>query len=73
MNDHTTAIDERDARLLAEATNLRHRAASLRQQAGSLDEVLSLTYRRRASELELEAFLLEAHAGAPVDEAHSAA
>ena len=73
MNDHTTSIDERGAKLAAEAANLRHRASSLREQAGSLDDVLSLTYRRRASELELEAWLLDAHAGAKADEAHSAA
>ena len=73
MNDHTTNGDERGEKLLAEAANLRHRASSLRDQAGSLDDVLSLTYRRRASELELEAWLLDAHAGAKDDKAHSAA
>ncbi len=73
MNDQTTTIDERDEHLRAEASMLRHRAESLREQAGTLDDVLSLTYRRRASELELEAWLLEVHAGAKADEALPAA
>jgi hypothetical protein len=38
---------------------LRHRAASLRSQAKVLTPVLGDTYRRRAQELELEAFVLE--------------
>jgi hypothetical protein len=55
------------------AAMVRARARSLREQAGSLDEVLSLTYRRRASELELEAHLLDAQAGVGADEVHPAA
>jgi hypothetical protein len=38
---------------------LRSRAESLEAQAGTLREPLATTYRRRARELELEAFLLE--------------
>jgi hypothetical protein len=39
--------------------SLRQRAGSLRSQASCLPVVLDQTYRRRAQELELEAFLLE--------------
>ena len=42
----------------AQAHGLRRRAASLRSQAGHLQPVLATTYRRRASELELEAFVV---------------
>jgi hypothetical protein len=52
-----------DAELAHEATMVRRRAESLRQQAAKLDPVLSITYRRRASELELEAWLLDVQAG----------
>ena len=38
---------------------LRSRAESLKAQASTLLEPLANTYRRRARELELEAFLLE--------------
>jgi hypothetical protein len=38
---------------------LRSRAESLKAQAPTLIEPLATTYRRRARELELEAFLLE--------------
>ena len=38
---------------------LRSRAESLKAQATTLLEPLATTYRRRARELELEAFLLE--------------
>ena len=60
--------------LVAEAANMRHRAESLRQQASGLDDVLAMSYRRRASELELEAFLtgLQAEDGAAVTGALSA-
>ncbi|MCU0311282.1 MAG: hypothetical protein MUE36_10100 [Acidimicrobiales bacterium] len=70
MAESTTTTS---ARHLDGAATLRARATSLREQAGSLDEVLSLTYRRRASELELEAFLLDAQAGVEAPEVHSAA
>jgi hypothetical protein len=65
-----------DAELAHEATMLRHRAESLRQQAAKLESVLSLTYRRRASELELEAWLFDVQAGVATLEdegVHSAA
>jgi hypothetical protein len=39
---------------------LRSRAESLKVQAGGLTPVLATSYRRRASELELQAYLLEA-------------
>jgi hypothetical protein len=38
---------------------LRSRATSLKEQSGTLREPLATTYRRRARELELEAFLVE--------------
>lgn len=38
-------------------SHLTARAHSLREQAGSLPEPLAVAYRRRASELELEAFV----------------
>ena len=46
-----------------EVAGLRNRAKSLRHQAEALDEVLSVTYRRRASELEMEAWILEVQFG----------
>jgi hypothetical protein len=48
---------------------LADRAASLRDQADGLPSVLATTYRRRASELELEAFALELRAGGLVETA----
>lgn len=42
-----------------EVRMLRSRASSLTQQAFSLPEPLAITYRRRARELALEAYLLE--------------
>jgi hypothetical protein len=42
----------------AQARGLHWRASSLRSQAHHLEPVLAMTYRRRASELELEAFLV---------------
>lgn len=50
-------------------TVLHDRAASLRSQADGLPEVLAVTYRRRASELELEAWALELRAGGLVETA----
>ena len=41
-----------------QASGLRRRASSLRAQARQLEPVLATTYKRRASELELEAFLV---------------
>lgn len=43
---------------------LRSRASSFVAQSGDLGEPLATTYRRRARELELEAFLLETLAAA---------
>jgi hypothetical protein len=59
---------------VAQASGLRKRAASLRTQAEQLEPVLATAYRRRASELELEAFLtgLQAEDGAAVTGALSA-
>lgn len=42
-----------------EVRMLRSRAKSLAQQASALPEPLATTYRRRARELTLEAYLLE--------------
>ena len=71
----TTATIARsiDEALVAEAANLRQRGESLRQQAANLDEVLAMSYRRRASELEMEAWVLEVRAGVPEPELHTAA
>lgn len=66
--------DERpDRMLLGQARTLRDRAASMRQQASGLDEILASSYRRRAAELELEAWIAEVQSGIPYDEVHSAA
>jgi CHAD domain-containing protein len=55
-----------DHELLEQAHTLRERATSLRTQAETLVPVLGATYRRRASELELEAFLTDVAAGVEV-------
>jgi hypothetical protein len=68
-----TIIRSVDEALVAEAANMRHRAESLRQQASNLDDVLAMSYRRRASELEMEAWVLEVRAGVPEPELHTAA
>ena len=52
---------------------LRQRAHSLRQQALSLTTPLATAYRRRASELEFEAWVSELQAGLPYDEVQPAA
>ena len=62
-----------DSELLAQATSLRQRAASLRHQAEQLDSLVGPTYRRRASELELEAWVLEIQSGLPYDRIAGAA
>jgi hypothetical protein len=69
----TTTRPTIDETLVAEAANMRHRAESLRQQAADLDEVLGMSYRRRASELQMEAWLLEVRAGVPEAQLHHAA
>lgn len=57
-----------EAQLLGQAHLLRQRADSLRAQATTLPALLAATYRRRASELELEAFVCELQAGIPYDQ-----
>jgi hypothetical protein len=49
---------------IAHRTTVMHeRATSLRAQADALPELLAQTYRRRAAELELEAWALELRSG----------
>ena len=55
---------------LDQAHAFQQRAESLRAQAETLDAVLAATYRRRASELELEAFVSEVQSGIPYAEVH---
>ncbi len=62
-----------DAELLRAAAVLRERATSLRSQADLLPGVLASTYRRRASELELEAWVAELQSGVPVEQVRPAA
>lgn len=57
----------------AETRPLRIRARHLRTVADGLDTVLAVSWRRRASELEFEAWLLEARAGAPFGDLDAAA
>lgn len=73
MTTTTTITPTVDEVLVTEAANVRHRAESLRLQAATLDEVLATSYRRRASELEMEAWVLEVRAGVPDPELHTAA
>lgn len=58
-----TALRPQISERTGQARGLRDRAASLRTQATGIDDVLGLAYRRRAAELELEAFLLDVLAG----------
>jgi hypothetical protein len=69
----TTTPTRFDSQLLNTATVLRQRAASLRAQAESLTDVLAAAYRRRAAELELEAWVAEVQAGVPDHELQDAA
>lgn len=62
-----------DHELVEQARALRDRSAALRLQAEGLDRFLATTYRRRASELELEAFVVELQAGIPYDQVHAPA
>jgi hypothetical protein len=66
----TTSVDEKGVRAAAE---LRRRATQLRKQSGHLDDVLANSYRRRASELEMQAWVIELQAGVPDAELHRAA
>jgi hypothetical protein len=59
-----------DTELLGLARSFTDRASSLRSQADSLPIVLADTYRRRASELELEAFIAEVQSGLDYDQIH---
>jgi len=59
--------DTIDQELLEQAHTMRQRATSLRTQSDALGAVLAATYRRRASELELEAFVSELQSGLPYD------
>lgn len=52
-----------DQGLAARAAALRERAQALREQATGLGVVVGATFRRRASELELAAWALDARAG----------
>jgi hypothetical protein len=63
----TPAVDLDEA-LVAHAAVLRDRATSLRRQAAQLEGVLADTYRRRASELELETWIAEVQSGLPVEQ-----
>ncbi|MDZ7731992.1 MAG: hypothetical protein U5R31_01795 [Acidimicrobiia bacterium] len=62
-----------DPELTVLARTLRDRAGSLRRQADALGDLLRETYRRRAAELELEAWIAEVQSGIPDDEVHAAA
>ncbi len=73
MTTTTAPMPTVDEALVAEATQVRHRAERLRQQAAQLDDVLGMSYRRRASELEMEAWVLEIRAGVPEQLLHHAA
>jgi len=66
-------VIEIDRELLDQARHLRQRADSLRTQAPALPDVLATAYRRRASELEFEAWVSELQSGVPYDQVHSAA
>ncbi|MEL7209780.1 MAG: hypothetical protein AAGK32_16355, partial [Actinomycetota bacterium] len=57
-----TEIDEQTAPLSA-------RAASLRARAETVDQITALAFRRRASELELEAWAMKIRAGADLVQA----
>ena len=54
-----------DREMAAEALRIRRRALNLRARATSMDGPLCISYRRRASELMLQAWLLEVRSGLP--------
>lgn len=62
-----------DTELLTQAAAMRGRASSLRTEAEQLDEFVATSFRRRAAELELEAWVLEIQSGLPYDLIASAA
>jgi len=57
--DQNNPFGQNDADQPHEVRMLRSRAESLTAQAKSLPEPLAITYRRRARELQLEAYLLD--------------
>lgn len=61
MSDTTTLSSHKDTFVdeRHDARTLRSRAVSLKAQAKALPQPLATTYRRRARELELEAYLLD--------------
>jgi hypothetical protein len=65
LNDDTATTTILDDDTRHAVAMLRSRSRSLRKQAPTLVEPLGTTYRRRARELELEAFLLENLASIP--------
>jgi hypothetical protein len=68
---HTIQIDET---MVAEAAQMRRRAEGLRHESTEVDnELVARSFRRRASELELEAWVLEVRAGVPEMQLHHAA
>jgi hypothetical protein len=68
---HAIRIDEA---MVAEAAQMRRRAEALRHEANEVDnELVARSFRRRASELELEAWVLEVRAGVPETHLHHAA
>jgi len=62
-----------DTELLTQAATIRRRASSLRSEADQLDEFVANSFRRRAAELELEAWVLEIQSGLPYDRISMAA
>lgn len=62
-----------DQGMVTDAIRLRRRAASLRARAESMDGPLNISYRRRASELMLQAWLLEVRSGLPFTDIAAAA
>ena len=56
-----------------ELSRLQQRAESLRQRACSVDPILATSYRRRASELELEVWILLVRSGDNPDDSPLAA
>ena len=68
MSSATLFSSTMEIQLLEQARLLRRRSDSLRSQALALSPLLAATYRRRASELELESFVSELQAGIPYDQ-----
>lgn len=56
-----------------EVARLQHRAESLRSVAQSVDPILATSYRRRASELELEVWVHVVRSGVSPDDSPLAA